>query len=178
MGPKSENLRTQEYIKLLAAHQSQIYAYILSMVVNYTEADEIMQETSMAMWKNFDRFEQGSDFLAWSTTIAYYQVLTFRRDRKRDSKVKFSDKFLFELKDRAPARLDLTNKRTEKLLECVKKLEKGDRELIELRYWQNLRARNIAERLNTGVRNVYYNLSRIQDLLVRCVRRSLAQEEL
>ena len=41
------------FVRLLARYQGQIYAYILSIVGNYNDSDDIFQETSSKLWEMF-----------------------------------------------------------------------------------------------------------------------------
>ena len=73
----------RQFVRLLTQHQRRVYGYILTMVVNWNDADEILQETNLRLWEEFDRFEPGTDFAAWAIRVAYYQVLTWRKKRDR-----------------------------------------------------------------------------------------------
>src|SRR5262245_34735681 len=76
--------RDARFLRLFAQHQRQIYAYILALVRDWTDADEAMQETSVALWEMFDQYEEGSRFASWACRIAYYRVLRLRQQRRRD----------------------------------------------------------------------------------------------
>jgi RNA polymerase sigma-70 factor (ECF subfamily) len=62
-----KNIDGREFIRLLTANQSRIYAYIVSLVPNFNDADDIMQETTTMMWERKEDFESGTDFVAWET---------------------------------------------------------------------------------------------------------------
>ena len=48
--------------------------FILSLVPNWADADDIAQEVRIRLWKQFDAYDPAKDFGAWARTIAYYQV--------------------------------------------------------------------------------------------------------
>ncbi len=54
----SNNKKTKIFLSLLMANQRRINSYILSVVPNFSDADDIMQETISVMWRKFDRFEK------------------------------------------------------------------------------------------------------------------------
>jgi RNA polymerase sigma-70 factor (ECF subfamily) len=64
-----------------------IYNFILMLVASHNNADDIMQETTLAMFEKFNSFEKGSDFLAWAKTIAKYKTLEFLKTQKKDKVV-------------------------------------------------------------------------------------------
>ena len=76
-----------QFVKLLTACQSRIYAYILSRAPRSADADDILQETAGTMWKKFNEFKTGTDFLAWGLTIARYNVLNYRKNTKKTAPV-------------------------------------------------------------------------------------------
>lgn len=73
----------RQFVRLLTQHQRRVYGYILKLVVNWNDADEILQETNLRLWEEFDRFEPGTDFAAWGIRVAHYQILTWRKKRDR-----------------------------------------------------------------------------------------------
>jgi RNA polymerase sigma-70 factor, ECF subfamily len=170
----SDDLRAQKFVSLLTSHQGKIYAYILSLVVNYSDADDIMQEASSMMWHKFGEFEPGTDFLAWAVTIAYYRVLEFRRHKKRRSQIQLSERLVAELHKNASKTMKDISVYNEHLRRCIHKLRTRDIELVRLRYWEDLDVKAISARIGRTSRNIYYELSRIQELLLRCIRRSIS----
>jgi RNA polymerase sigma factor (sigma-70 family) len=61
------------------ANQKRIYTFILALVPNHQDADDLFQETVLLMWSKFDSFTPGTSFVAWGCTIARYQILSVRK---------------------------------------------------------------------------------------------------
>ena len=76
MSEKENNIDL--FVRLLAKYQGQIYSYILSVIGNFNDSDDILQETSSKLWQMFDQYESGTDFLKWSLSVAYYRILEYR----------------------------------------------------------------------------------------------------
>ena len=53
------------FLKLLSEHERDIRVYVIAMVGKVSDAEEILQDSRLAMWKNFKQFELGSNFKAW-----------------------------------------------------------------------------------------------------------------
>ncbi len=51
-----------EFIQLLTGSQSRLFAYSVSMMGNRQQAQEVMQETNLVMWRKADQFEIGTNF--------------------------------------------------------------------------------------------------------------------
>lgn len=172
---RDRNLDTERFLRLLTPIQGRIYAYILSQWPNRSDADDLMQETTAVIWKKFDSYEQGTDFLAWAITIAKYTVMSYRK-KHRKFPIQFNDEAMKALQDKSDAFFEKFDGRLSALQQCVKKLPQTDGKFLELRYEQEMSAQRIANRFDISPRAVYKTLSRIHDILIRCVRRSLAEE--
>ncbi len=165
--------RVIEFMNLLVPNQRKIFAFILGMVPNKADAEDIQQETLVKMWSNFDRFEIGTDFVAWGVTIAKYRIFEFRRKRK-GSKLQFSEEllqtFVAESEQRMPFHLDMLRK-------CMQKLTQKEVDFLKLRYGCDLTLKRIAERTGITIPAVHKAISLIHNRLARCVRLSLYQDE-
>lgn len=171
------NLKVNQFVELLTSHQSRIHSYILALVPNFNDADDIMQETSKMMWNRFQDFEIGTDFLAWGMKIAHYRILEYRRNRNRNRMIRFNEDVVLVLEKDIQCRQDRSLEYMANLRDCVCKLSGKDRDLVTLRYDHNLKVKEIARRLGRSVQSVYQNLARVHDLLLACVQRKTIQEE-
>jgi len=160
-----------EFVQLITANQRRIYAYILTLVPNMNDADDVLQETTATMWQRKGDFQPGTDFVAWGARIAYFKVLDYRKKSQKAVKV-LSDKQFENFSHQALEQskgFDLTLQILER---CIKKLSEPDRLLINMRYSIGVTAKEISTRVNKSVRSVYLNLARIQSLLLECIERS------
>lgn len=157
------------FVKLLTAHHGQLYSYTLSLVGNFVDADDVFQETTSKMWELFDSFVPGTDFLSWAITIAHYRVLDYRKRKQRDSKLIFNEEFFQNISQNAPQELSKTNEYLEKLKECITKLPEQDGKILKMRYMSELKVHEISTRISRSARNVYFILSRIQRMLLKCM---------
>ena len=181
LGISSEGIsstdRIELFVQLIGLHQYKIHRYLLSLVPNSHDADDLFQQTNLFLWREFDRFEEGTNFVSWACSVAYHEVLAWRKNRSRERLV-FSDDFLMAVSsqlDLASERIEL---RSQALVNCVDKLPKHHRELIqlrygELRYGELSRVEVIAEKTGRTTVAVYRMLSRIRRTLFDCVDRTL-----
>lgn len=176
LGISSEGFSSAErielFVQLIGLHQYKIHRYLLSLVPNSHDADDLFQQTNLFLWREFDRFEEGTNFVSWACSVAYHEVLAWRKSRSRERLV-FSDDFLTAVSsqlDLASERIEL---RSQALVHCVEKLPKHHRELIQLRYREHGRVEVIAEKVGRTTEAVYRMLSRIRRTLYDCVDRTL-----
>lgn len=164
-----------EFVQLFTHHQRRLFLYILAQVSNPVEAEEILQETNVVIWSKCSRFQPGTNFLAWVSQIANFEVMKFRTRRRRE-KLVFSDEFLQTVAQTSLERSDELESRRSALVYCLGKLRQKDRELIEKRYAPGERGTHLAEQIGRPVNAVYQSLSRIRRALLECIQRKLAGE--
>ncbi len=167
----------EEFVSLLTSHQGKINSYILTLVPNYADSADIMQEAAKVMWMKFSDFEIGTDFLSWGLTIAHFRVLEYRRRKKKSKEIGLSDDVFEKLSVAAKSRPDKSSEQISLLKKCFKLLNKNDQRIILLRYHENLKIKEIAARLGKNVQNLYRNISRIQESLLRCIKRHSLEVE-
>ncbi len=173
----SESLRTNEFLRYLMGNQKRIYAFILAMVPNHEDAQDLFQQTVLVMWSRFDSFTPGTSFSAWGITVARYQILNARK-RYSQGSLQFSEAALELLQRESDPFVDQLESRMQALRGCVRRLNPRDYDLIRLRYEDEIAIRAIAERAGRSVQSVYKRIARIHEALLQCVRRALSKEEL
>ena len=165
----------EQFVRLLAGHERRIYAYILSLVPNWADADEIFQETNVRLWRDFADFEPGTNFAAWAIRVAYFQVLTWRKRAARHQLI-FDDAILQSIAERHEAKLPQAESRHRALGDCMKELTTHSRELLAQCYAPGARVKIVAERLGRTGPAVYKALQRIRAALRTCVERRMSLE--
>lgn len=175
-GLSSATLPDAEFIKEFTRHQRPMFLYILSQVRNPVEAEEILQETNLVIWKKFEVFELGTNFLAWACRIARFEVLKFL-DRNRRDKHYFQDELMQQLADESLEEADEWELRREALAECLQKLRPKDRDLIQQRYAPGETGKQLADEIGRPLNSVYQSLGRIRRNLHECIQRYLAALE-
>jgi len=156
------------------SHQRQIHAYILGLVPNRDSAQDLMQETLLVMWYKFDEFELGSNFLAWGIQVARYKILQAHWHTSKDL-FKFSPEALAAIERKSMVFSSQIDDHTRALRSCVKKLEPLDYKLVQMRYENEISVKDIATALNRSVQAVYKSFTRINQLLMRCIQRTLKE---
>jgi RNA polymerase sigma-70 factor, ECF subfamily len=166
--------RVDTFVQLLGQSQRRIFLFVMSMVPNWNEAEEIIQETNLLLWREFDDFQPGTNFSAWACQVALYQVLAWRKRQQRD-RVKFSPAFLEAVAQEATTEADWLEDRSRALARCIEKLSERHRLLLRCRYNEGRAIDAIGQELGRSADAIYRTLSRIRHALYNCVTESLAQ---
>jgi RNA polymerase sigma-70 factor, ECF subfamily len=165
------------FLRLFLQNERRLYAYVLALVPNRADADDVLQEASLVMWDKFDPERPPADFAAWGCRIAYFKVLDFCKKRQR-GRVRFGQAMLERVAETAAeqaATLRLDERR-EALAGCVEKLSPRDRDLLARRFTEGASVESIAAGAGRSADSVYKALAKIRLALFDCVTRRLAAE--
>jgi len=161
----------REFVSLITANQRRIYAYILTLVPNRSDADDIMQDTTALMWERKDDFSSGTDFAAWGARIAYFKVLDYRKRINKNRRIIASEQQLCQIEKQAFQQGKHRYSMVDKLERCVGRLTDQDRQVLRMRYSLELSVKEMSRRFNKSIRSIYLRLSSIQSLLLSCLER-------
>jgi RNA polymerase sigma-70 factor (ECF subfamily) len=146
------------------------------MIPVWQDAEEVLQETRVILWRKFDDFRPGSNFLAWARTVARYQArarLKKDRSRPRPLSEELTDSLLAELADTP----EEENRRWTAFMKCCEGLGGDARKMLRGVYVDRQKIPAIAEKLGRTLNGTYMALSRIRRRLMECVERRLQEEE-
>jgi RNA polymerase sigma-70 factor (ECF subfamily) len=129
--------KTDQFVRLFAANQRRIYGFITVMVPKATEADDVFQEVSVGLWRKFDGFTPGTDFVAWALQFARYAVLKHYEAQRRKNRLVFQGDVLDALVDEATIATGDADRRHEALRRCLDKLPQRSRELVHVQLCLN-----------------------------------------
>ena len=169
----SDQANVTDFIKLLTSHEVRLRAFALSLVPHWADAQEILQDANVVMWRKFDQFQSGTSFFSWACKIVHLTARDFRKRQAR-SKVRFSDEFLELVALQTVEMEDELADRELRLSVCVSKLKEKHRRMLHLRYELGMSGDEVAAALGSTAKAVYQALARIHKALFDCVERGLA----
>lgn len=167
--------QTETYLRLLTQHDRWLAAYVYSLVASAADADDILQEVKVTLWKQFAKFEPDSNFRAWARKIATNQILNYRRsEKKRSVSSSLDEAFIEAVAAEIDQRADALDLKAEALNLCLRKLPEAHRKIVVWRYYEDCGIEEIAVKSERTVEAVYRLLSRIRQVLSECVNRQIA----
>jgi RNA polymerase sigma-70 factor, ECF subfamily len=170
------SLESTAFLRLFTAAQPHVFAYIFTLLPNWNDAEEVLQETSLTLWRSFGEFQEGTNFRAWACKTAYYQVLSLRKRRKR-APVLISPEAVEVVAEEIAEMAGTLDDQLRALSGCVGKLRPDDRSVLDRFYGSGLPVKRIAEELGRPVGTITKTLTRIRRALFACIERTLATEE-
>ena len=162
-----------QFITLYTSAQPALQRYIAAHLPDLHEAENVLQQVAVLLWKKFDRYEQDTSFKAWAFRIAQYEVLHARRKHARSRLV-----LTPELSERAAEHyenVDFQSVETKRsaLQSCLAKLRPAHSDLMMARYKRNRRCTEIAEEQGCAENKIRTQLCRIRAALRKCVDKVL-----
>jgi RNA polymerase sigma-70 factor (ECF subfamily) len=168
--------KNEFFAEMFSLNYRHIMSFIYTLVPNSSDADDIMQETARVMWEKIDQFEVGTNFVSWALSIAKYQVLSYRK--KYHPKVPFNTRLIETLSQEVQDVSPRNHMKLDALRQCLQKLNQRDRKLIFYRFEKRFTAKLLAQQLGVAMNTIYRNESRILDMLLKCIQKSLKAAEL
>ncbi len=166
----------ERFLRLYVHHQRQLHAYVAAFVANPIDAEEVLHDTTLVLWRRFAEFAVDRSFLAWACGVAGNQIRKYYRQRRRG--MLFLDEGLIETLSIEREQIsDFLEERRDALKACLQKLRPNDRSLIEEYYSRKGAAATIADRMGRPINSIHKSLGRIRGALMDCVQRSLRVQE-
>ena len=167
--------RHEEFVALYVRHESVVFSFVLAMVQNTADAEDVVQRASMTMWRCFDQYQPGTNFRNWAFQVAKNTALNQLTKRRRDRHV-FSEKLVALLADESEERADQLDARRRALDFCVEKLPTTEGELLARCYAEGTTIRSFAEQAGDTPNKIYKRVNRIRRQLRTCIERQLGLE--
>jgi len=164
------------FARLLLDHQPDILRSVRLLVPHAADAQEIVQETSVALWKQFATYDPSRSFGQWARGFARIEVLRFKR--KRSQRPVLSEQAMELL---ATTELEMAaelDDRTEHLRDCLARLPDRQRSMIHHYYSDEMDVAAIAAAQSRTVEAIYKSLQRVRQTLLDCIERKLHQPTL
>ena len=160
---------------LLKRHQERVFNYILRIIKNEYIANDIFQETFVKAIITIKqgRYTENGKFPAWISRIAHNLIIDYFRQEKSENhqSADLEDVDILNRKELCEATVEdmlVSNQIREDIKHLIKELPPLQREVLNMRYYQNLSFKEIAEMtgvsINTALGRMRYailNLRRI-----------------
>ncbi len=155
-------------MKLFVRHEPDLRGFVRSLLPTLTDADEVLQETAIVLWRKFDRFAEGTDFLRWALVVARFEALAYRRKIARDRLV-LSEDVAELLAEEAVEEMPRRRLEREALDHCLRRLPESQQNLVTKAYTPGIKTKDVAESLGKSPASLYMVLNRIRANLMKCI---------
>ena len=175
--PQGMNRPTQEQSEQLAALWTQaqpvVAAYIRTLLPDFHQAEEVLQRVAVVLVRKFDSYDPAKPFVPWAIGFARFEVLRYRRDFATDRHQFDSDIIERVAELYQSDEIDFAGFRGALRL-CVGKLQGRNRQVLTLRYTQDVGPKEIAKEMDMSPNAVRQLLHRVRGALRQCIERAVA----
>ena len=156
--------------RLYAATNVRLYRYLVRQLRNEAVAEEVMNETYLAVWQNAARYEARSAPMTWMLSIAHNKAVSTLRKRRETSGIDEEEAGQIADQDDTPDVITQKLEKAQAIRACVNKLGPDHRLVMDLVYYQERSVAEVAEILAipeaTVKTRMFYARKKLSELLV------------
>ncbi len=149
-GLKDEKTKKEAFRNLVAVYKQRLYWHIRKIVLNHDDADDILQNTFIKVWRNIDSFRAESGLYTWLYRIATNESLTFLNQKKRKmmgTEEEINDYLIENIRTDPYFNGDEIQR---KLQEAIALLPEKQRLVFNMRYFDDIKYQDMEKILETS----------------------------
>lgn len=137
--------------KLIALYKERLYWHIRKIVIVHDDADDILQNTFIKVFKNIDKFNQNSKLFSWMYRIATNESITFLNKRAKNKNVDIAD-YQQELVGSLESDAFFSGDEIQLILQkAIATLPQKQQLVFNMKYFDNIKYNEMSEILETSV---------------------------
>jgi RNA polymerase sigma-70 factor, ECF subfamily len=160
-----------QFLRLFLSSERELFRYVAALVPDVGDAEEIVQQTAVELWKKFDQYDAQQPFTPWACRFAIHIVKQWVASRQRWQSL-LERGLAEELVNRRDQLRPQFEIRLSHLDQCLEKLPPEQRGIVEAYYFRRQSIDAIAAETRRSVESVYKTLQRIRLLLRQCIERA------
>jgi RNA polymerase sigma-70 factor (ECF subfamily) len=148
---QDERTRNEAFNLLLKKYQQKLYWHIRRMVIDHDDADDIVQDTFVKVWKNLPGFRNDAQLYTWMYRIATNECITFLNKKKQKNNIPLDD-VAYELSDTLADSAHFNGDKAQlKLQQAILTLPEKQRLVFNMKYFEDMKYEEMSEVLGTSV---------------------------
>ena len=163
-----QNAAQQRFLSLFLRSEREVFRYVAALVPNVADAEDIVQQTAIALWEKFDVYDPAQPFTPWACRFALNKAKQWMERRQRWQAL-LEGGLAEELAQRREELRPEMEVRLKHLEGCLGKLPEDQRSLVEGYYYQRTGIETLSENSGRTVAATYKALQRIRQALLICV---------
>ncbi len=148
---KDEKQRENAFTQLVRKYQERLYWHVRRMVVEHEDANDVLQNVFIKVWRNLSEFRGEANLYTWLYRIATNETLTWLEQQKKRSSISLDDADN-TLSEKLVSQKGFDSNKIEwKLQQAIQQLPDKQRIVFNLRYYDEMPYDEMANVLNTSV---------------------------
>jgi len=146
---QSEN-KELAFTSIIKKYQERLYWHIRRLVISHDDANDVLQNVSIKIWKGLADFREDAQLFTWLYRIATNESLSFLAIQKKRKAVDFDDVSNY-LAEKLSAEKDFDGNKLEwKLQLAIQKLPEKQKLVFQLRYYDEMPYEKMSRILDTS----------------------------
>ena len=142
--------KEQGFTGTIKKYQEKLYWHIRRMVVDHEDANDVLQNIFIKVWKGLENFREDSRLYTWLYRIATNECLSFIEQQKRKASISMDEVVeVLSNKVKADSNFD-ANKLEWKLQLAIQQLPEKQRVVFNLRYYDEMPYEEMSRILDTS----------------------------
>lgn len=148
---KNSSTKEKAFRELISQYKERLYWHIRKIVISHDDADDVLQNTFIKIFKNIDRFNQESKLFSWMYRIATNESITFINKRAKDRNIDITD-VQNELASTLESDIYFSGDEIQIILQkAIATLPQKQQLVFNMKYFDELKYSEISEILETSV---------------------------
>jgi RNA polymerase sigma factor (sigma-70 family) len=136
---------------LIKKYQEKIYYFVRRIVINHEDADDVVQNVFIKIWRNLDTFRADSSLFTWIYRIAVNESISFLKSKRLRTFISLDSVEASMIKSLNDDHFFEGSEIEKKLQEAVIRLPDKQRMVFNMRYYEDLTYEQISEIVGTSV---------------------------
>lgn len=147
---RNAGTKDKAYTAIIRKYQEKLYWHIRRMVVDHDDANDVLQNVFIRVWKGLENFREDSQLYTWLYRVATNECLSFLESQKKRTSISLSDvEDGLSNKIKADENFD-GNKLEWKLQLAIQQLPEKQRIVFGLRYYDEMPYEEVSRVLETS----------------------------
>jgi RNA polymerase sigma factor (sigma-70 family) len=136
---------------LVRKYQTRLYWHIRRLVIDHDDADDVLQNTFIKIWKNIEGFKEEAELYTWLYRIATNESLTFLKKKRTRFFLPLNDVGLELSKNLEADAYFNADEIQLKLQKAILTLPDKQRAVFNMKYYEEMKYEDMSKILNTSV---------------------------
>ncbi len=148
---KNKNTQEQAFRELMSLYKERLYFHIRKIVYVHDDADDVLQNTFIKVFKNIHSFKEESKLYSWMYRIATNEAITFINKKAAKQQVDLSELQLNTVQN-LNNDIDFTGDEIQLLLQkAIITLPHKQQLVFNMKYFDEMKYKDMSEILDTSV---------------------------
>jgi RNA polymerase sigma factor, sigma-70 family len=170
---KDPNTQRDAFSHVVSEYSEKLYWYVRKMVLGHDDANDLLQNTFIKAWMNIDSFRGDSMLSTWLYKIAMNECITFLKKQRSLNNISIDDTDVYLLEKLKGDEFFDGDAAQFKLQEAILRLPEKQRQVFNLKYYEEMKYEEMSELLGTSVgalkASYHHAMKKVEEFLTKDV---------